>query len=91
MCGVIEKLGADPTETERTALMKIAAEMRSALTVITGATYVLTHSKHPQKASQFLSVLDEGVERLMRAVYSAEELAKTSPEGSEPVDGRAGE
>jgi signal transduction histidine kinase len=90
MCGVTEKLGADLTETERTALMKIAAEMRCALTIITGATYVLTHSKQSKKASRFLRVLDEGIERLTRAVHAAEELAKTSQEGSVLVDMREG-
>lgn len=90
MCRVTEKLGADMTETERTALMKIAAEMRCALTLITGATYMLTHSKQPKKASRLLPALDEGVAQLLRAVRAAEELARISSASPVAAEGHEG-
>ncbi|MCS6860095.1 MAG: hypothetical protein NZT92_07240 [Abditibacteriales bacterium] len=79
------KLIADLTTTERMALRQIAAEMRSALTLVRGAAYLLTQAKSPKKARRFLPTLNEGVERLLRAVCAAEEIARASPEGSKSL------
>lgn len=90
MCRVTEKLGADMTETERTALMKIASEMRCALTIVKGASHILTQYKQSKKAGRFLRVLTDGVERLTHAVQAAEEFARTSRASDAPVDTHEG-